>query len=163
MLFKGCLELISLWLFHAHTHTASREASVRFNSRGITGYIRFTELENGSIQIVANLQGLRGEWAHVIEYCFYVGQSYHYYGLLICIHQCNAGADLRNCFDQAILWPFQTNQKRSIIIFRVDFRKGGGSSPAWSYLCLLCIPDNALLGLSISIVICYVYAHNRFS
>jgi hypothetical protein len=33
---------------------------VRFNARGVTGFIRFTEVED-DVMIEANLQGLRGE------------------------------------------------------------------------------------------------------
>ena len=38
----------------------ARVAVVSFNARGVSGYIRFTEVEEG-VRIETNLQGLRGE------------------------------------------------------------------------------------------------------
>lgn len=46
-----------------------RAAEVRFNARGIAGFIRFIEVGNG-VQIEADLQGLRSD-------CFLVVYNYN--------------------------------------------------------------------------------------
>lgn len=45
---------------HSLSHAGQRTAYVRFNSRGISGTITFTEASASSVRIVASLQGLRG-------------------------------------------------------------------------------------------------------
>lgn len=54
-------------------------AVVRFDARGISGYIRFSEVAQG-VRIEANLQGLRGECKHFVCVCLlYEVDNHHDY------------------------------------------------------------------------------------
>ena len=52
------VHLVILHCFTLHT-SGQRAAEVRFDARGIAGFIRFTEVGD-NVQIEADLQGLRG-------------------------------------------------------------------------------------------------------